>query len=127
MRVVDDRDTVSHPGRQGREQTLEVVRMDQVEATSPDDLRHLQRQQRIVEEQFARARARAHPAETQLVEGSVNRKVQRIVVFRDVIGDELDLVSARAERFREALDAQRRAAACRHRTGGDHGNAKRPG
>src|SRR5581483_1547906 len=96
------------------------MRVNHIKLRSADDLPDLHRQRRVIERELAQVGAGGHAPVDALVEDAMDRKIQRLGVVGDVIGNELNVMTTSDQRFREALDAERSAAARGHGAGRDH-------
>ena len=122
VRVINQRNAMAQPGRQGYQQSLDMVRVDDIEPSRREHASQLPGQRRIVDRELAQARSHRHLPIDRAPKDPVHRYAERLRPVRHVIGDELDVVAARRQRFRQPLDAQRRTPPCRHGACGHHRN-----
>ena len=109
--------------RQCSEQALDVMGVHHIELSLLQHSPHLQCERRIVDRQLAQVRSGRHLPVQRLPKYAMHGKRERLLVVGNVIRDQLDFVAATPQRIGQPLDAQRRAATCRHGARGHHGDS----
>ncbi len=124
MGVEDDGGSVTASREQRGDQSFEVVSVDDIESPLPHDLPQLEDEQRVEQQQFLVRRARRLAPIGRYAGDAVNGKVGVRDRVAQVVGDDVDLVTAAAQRPGQPADAHRRAARARERTRRHHGDPK---
>src|SRR5207302_1591195 len=99
-----------------------MMRMNHIKPGRADHLPDFECKYRIVQRQLAQVGSRGHSFVDALLENTMDREIQLLRIVRDVIGNELNVVTSRDQGLRKPLDTQRSATTRGHRARSNHGD-----
>ncbi len=126
VRVEDQRGLENPARRQGGQQALHVMCMDDVVAGPAKQLDHFCRQSEVDDQELLEGRAGRQLSVGPDVPDTVDPKGGAPRLIAEMVGDHVDLVAALRQPIRHVIDPGRRAALGREGTGSDHRNAIAP-
>jgi len=123
VRVEDGGDGPDPARRQDAQQPFDVVRVNQVVGFPPEPPRQTEREEWVEKQELPVARARRRLGIERDVGGALDPKGRILDGVAEMIGVDVDFVTATGEFFRDAKDPDRRATRRRKRAGCDRGDS----